>query len=250
MGLKEISLDNRLIEEQTHSFRKPLKRKGVMSNMLRIIVACLMMVPCVLSGQAFGEDKCLEGDCVNGKGIMEKSEGIKYEGDFKDGLPHGSGKFVYPPEKPGQSETYVPRPVGTYEGQVERGLAEGKGTFTFLDGSKYVGDFKNNKMEGKGHMTNANGIIYEGDFAKGRPNGQGTATFPDGRKYVGGVVENHIHGNGVMTYPDGSKYEGGFQMDKKHGKGVMTYPDGKKEEGEFKEDQFVGADSGKQEKKQ
>lgn len=250
MGLKEIFLDNRVVEKQTDSFRKPLKRKGVMSNMLRIIIACLMMAPCVFSGQAFGEDRCLEGDCVNGKGVMEKSEGIKYEGEFKDSLPHGSGKFVYPPETPGNSEKYVSRPVGTYEGRVERGLAQGKGTFTFLDGSKYIGDFKDNKMEGKGRMTNANGVIYDGGFERGRPNGQGTVIFPDGRKYVGEIVENHIHGKGAMTYPDGSKYEGEFQMDKKYGKGVMTYPDGRKEEGEFKEDRFIGAggtDSGKQE---
>ena len=38
----------------------------------------------------------------------------------------------------------------------------GQGTFTYLDGEKYVGEFKD-----------------------GLPNGQGMKTFPDGKKYMG-----------------------------------------------------------------
>lgn len=35
--------------------------------------------------------KCVEGDCQNGTGYVEYLDGSKYEGQFKNGLPHGKG---------------------------------------------------------------------------------------------------------------------------------------------------------------
>ena len=38
----------------------------------------------------------------------------------------------------------------TYQGQVSSGLAHGKGTKVWKDGTTYEGDFVNGKMEGTG----------------------------------------------------------------------------------------------------
>ena len=50
------------------------------------------------------------------------------------------------------------------------------GTYTYADGSKYVGEWKNDKR-----------------------NGQGTYTFANGDKYVGGHKDDNMHGQGTLT---------------------------------------------------
>ena len=44
---------------------------------------------------SFG-DECVDGDCVNGKGAMVYSTGLKYTGGFKDGVRHGEGVIMKP----------------------------------------------------------------------------------------------------------------------------------------------------------
>ena len=74
--------------------------------------------PCGVTPSAtdnnFNNMKCLSGDCVNGRGISNYSNGNKYEGNFKE------GKF------------------------------DGQGTLTYSNGSIYLGQFSNNEFNGKG----------------------------------------------------------------------------------------------------
>jgi hypothetical protein len=67
-------------------------------------------------------------------------------------------------------------------------------TFTFANGSKYVGEFKD-----------------------GIPNGHGTFLFVDGSKYVGEYTRGKRHGQGSLTLPGGEKYFGEFRYDKYNG---------------------------------
>ena len=62
---------------------------------------------------------------------------------------------------------------------------------SFLEGRKYVGEWKDDK-----------------------PNGQGAYTFPDGRKYVGEYKDDKKHGQGTFTVPNGRKYVGEWKDDK------------------------------------
>ena len=78
---------------------------------------------------------------------------------------------------------------GTYTGEVSSGVPNGQGTFTYPDGSKYVGEFKDGKIV----------------------NGQGTYTHPDGSKYVGEFKNDKKDGQGFDTDPDGSTYFGEFK---------------------------------------
>lgn len=185
------------------------------------------------------KEKCLEGDCKNGKGVLIKPDGTRYEGEFKDDLPDGKGIFIYPKMEEAKKGTYTFRNSGKYEGNVKKGIKEGEGTFTFITGTKYVGQFEDDKMK-KGVLTMSNGTIYEGEFDKDMPSGNGSVIFSDGRKYVGEIKTNNISGNGEMTFPDGRKYVGSFKMNKMYGQGIMAYPDGKKEEGIFIDDKFIG----------
>ena len=51
-----------------------------------------------------------------------------------------------------------------YKGEVnKKGLAHGKGTYTFKDGSEYVGEFKNDEYHGKGSFTFFSGFVHIAD---------------------------------------------------------------------------------------
>lgn len=109
----------------------------------------------------------------------------KYEGDLRDGRPHGKGKMFYESgnsydgewkdgKKHGWGEAIL---VGgsnflevkdKYVGEFKDGLFHGKGTFYWpTEGRKYVGDYKNGKQHGKGKMTHNDGRIEDGEWRSG-----------------------------------------------------------------------------------
>ena len=69
-------------------------------------------------------------------------------------------------------------------------------TFTYDDGSKYVGQWKDNKQlkqlqqHGQGTITYADGSKYVGEFKDGVRSGQGTMSFINGKKYVGQWIDD------------------------------------------------------------
>ena len=72
----------------------------------------------------------------------------------------------------------------------------GYGTYTYANGSKYVGEWKDGKENGQGTYTWVSGNIwlngnkYVGEYKNGKIHGQGTYTWADGT--VGkGIWENN-----------------------------------------------------------
>lgn len=49
----------------------------------------------------------------------------------------------------------------------------GKGTFTWTDGTKYKGEFRENEITGKGQYIWADGSTYEGEVLNGLRHGKG-----------------------------------------------------------------------------
>jgi hypothetical protein len=147
----------------------------------------------------------------------------------------------------------------------------GKGTFVYPSGAKYVGDFKNGEIHGVGVCYYTDNSKYSGEWKHRYPDGRGTKTYSDGTKRTGmwkkgkpvdengNVLEDYIalkkeeqqddgtniqsgclsgdckNGSGVFAYPDGSKYEGAFQSGKFQGQGVFYFANGDKYVGQFKE---------------
>jgi hypothetical protein len=109
----------------------------------------------------------------------------------------------------------------------------GQGTFSWFDGSKYVGQWEEGNMHGQGTLTYED-TKYIGEFKEGLYHGEGTLTYEDGSKYVGQWEEGNMHGQGTLTYED-TKYIGEFKEGLYHGEGTLTYEDGRKYIGEFKE---------------
>ena len=107
-------------------------------------------------------------------------------------------------------------PIYSFGKCIKGDCKNGQGTFTYPDGTKYVGEFKDGKW-----------------------NGQGILTYPDGGKYVGEWKDHEKNGLGVRSYPDGTKYVGEFKDGKQNGQGMFALPDGGKYVGEFKDGKAV-----------
>lgn len=84
------------------------------------------------------------------------TDGTKYEGEVRNGLPDIQGKFTMP------DGSY-------YEGQLANGTFEGQGTTVAVNKSKYVGEFKNGQPNGFGIMYSSSGVILEeGEYKDGK----------------------------------------------------------------------------------
>jgi len=90
------------------------------------------------------EGKCVEGDCINGNGTMQYSDGSSYTGRWKDSKADGLGTKTW-----ANGQIYV--------GEFKNDKKDGVGTQTRLDGSKFVGYWKNGKLDGQGILTCSDG---------------------------------------------------------------------------------------------
>ena len=91
---------------------------------------------------------------------IEFEEGI-YEGETKDGVRHGVGKYNFLDGE-------------RYEGEWVDGLMQGTGIYYESDGSKYIGSFYENERTGHGTYYDCDGGKYDGNFRGGERHGKGT----------------------------------------------------------------------------
>jgi hypothetical protein len=70
--------------------------------------------------------------------VINPAIGESYSGGCKNGLAQGKG---------------IAQGTDHYEGQFSNGKPEGKGTYTWADGSHYEGQWKNGLRDGKGKMV-------------------------------------------------------------------------------------------------
>lgn len=120
-------------------------------------------------------------------------------------------------------------------GCVHGNCTNGYGTYTWVDGAKYVGEFRDGIKSGQGTIISADGQKYVGEWKDDKNNGQGTYTWADGRKHVGEFKDGEINGQGAHTWPDGEKYIGEWKDGNQNGQGIATSSDGEKHVGEWKD---------------
>ena len=58
-----------------------------------------------------------------------------------------------------------------FEGELRDGLPHGAGIVTSPDGTRYEGEFREGKMHGQGVVSHPDGIRYAGEFRDGEPMG-------------------------------------------------------------------------------
>ena len=116
---------------------------------------------------------------------------------------------------------------GSYTGEVDdNGKKHGKGTYRWIDGSFYEGDFKDDLRHGLGKFKWANGESYNGEYLRDQRTGIGIYSWSDNSKYNGSFLNGKRHGKGTFTSSNGAKYDGEWFDDLRHGQGVLINPDG------------------------
>lgn len=129
--------------------------------------------------------------------------------------------------------------LGSYGGDLENGIPQGRGTLLYDDGDVYEGYFLGGKFHGKGVSTRNDGNIrYDGEWRNGKFHGEGTYYYSKGdsqnrAQYKGSFFNGMRVGKGVLTWKDGTLYEGDFAENMMSGRGVMKWPCGDVYEGEF-----------------
>ncbi len=139
-----------------------------------------------------------------------ESKGVdRYEGDLVNGVREGRGKMIF-------------ASGNVYNGQWKNGMMHGLGEFVFTaTGERYVGDFANGTYNGQGKLYYPSGLVYDGSFVKGRREGGGTLLNPNGDRYEGSWLADKICGYGKYFYADGRVYRGMF-FDNKMTDGFLT----------------------------
>lgn len=168
----------------------------------------VLVTPCFSLSPASLLARCLEGDCVNGWGKMNISQGYKYTGQWKNGRPHGKGTATTPAGNEITGDNW------------REGRLQGHGVETYKNGRKYVGQFKNSRYNGIGIDIYPDGVKYTGQFKDGHPSGRGKLIFPNGTILDGKFKDGHANGKGKLLFYDGSVYKGEFENGRPHGYGT------------------------------
>ncbi|MEP7267708.1 MAG: hypothetical protein ABI844_08765 [Saprospiraceae bacterium] len=102
---------------------------------------------------SIGNQLFAQNQTANCKVLSEKLQG-KYDGECKNRLANGEG---------------TAKGKETYSGSFKEGLPHGKGKYVYENGSFYIGEFKNGLRHGEGEMHEYNKTsdkIEEGKLAK------------------------------------------------------------------------------------
>jgi hypothetical protein len=103
-------------------------------------------------------------------------ETITWTGECRNGYAHGEGVLQW----------YLHgKEDDRYEGNLDMGWAEGKGTLYKSDGGKYDGEWQQSMQSGSGRYEAPDGSWYDGQWKNGKPNGSGQYRRPDGRMFMG-----------------------------------------------------------------
>ncbi len=227
-----------------------------------VLLSLLLFIFYPVLSQNKYEGEAKEDGTPHGKGIMQWGDSLRFEGNFKEGIPFGSGKIVC--NQKDNSYTYVGEILGNknsdglveivingkgvsvwengckYEGNFTNGKRNGKGIFIWNNGETYEGDFVNGRQQGKGKYIWSKGDSYEGDFVNGRQHGKGKYVWSYGDSYEGDFVDDIRVGRGKYIWANGDEYEGDFANGKRHGKGIIRWKRGGSYEGDFVDGKRTG----------
>ena len=128
-----------------------------------------------------------------------------YKGAFKNGKPHGKGRYIW-------------ADGAFYDGEWLDGKPYGQGRYV-SDDTCYDGEWRKGKRHGRGNFNSKNGHSYEGEWKEDNPDGQGKRYFRNGAVYKGQLKNGEPDGQGIYLYADGTLCDGEWRNGKQHGQG-------------------------------
>ena len=160
--------------------------------------------------QVVTEGVWIKGNIIFGRIFFVN--GDIYEGEMKNSVPHGKGKFQFHSGE-------------IYNGDFDMGEMTGTGVLIFSDKTIYKGEIKNGIFNGKGQMKWNYGIEYNGYFMDSCLSGKGKIFNIQGEEYDGNFEQNEFHLEGKYSFNNGDSYEGSFEYGIKKGKGIYKRND-------------------------
>jgi len=127
---------------------------------------------------------------MNGNGVYYFKDGRQREGEFIDGKLQEQSYVESKPHKNSISTfnegslvtatdfTHIKKDCTNAYCHDELGI------FNYVDGTRYIGEFKDGLPNGLGRCEFSNGDLYEGEWKKHAPDGKGVLTFASGRKHA------------------------------------------------------------------
>ena len=119
-----------------------------------------------------------------------------------------------------------------YDGGVDNGMAQGRGQFTYENGSVLRGEFRDGFVYGVATMRWVSGATFTGIFNEHDAPKRGTMNFAEGSVFEGTFKTSDEDGHtsaetGTMTYGNGDVFRGNFSDDEENStQGTMTYVSG------------------------
>ena len=172
--------------------------------------------------------------CVVWNDNPKEQETVTWSGGCVSGKAQGTGVKVWQIFEDGEWKE------SRYEGGMQDGKNEGRGTCYYANDNRYEGGWKDDHRHGHGTLYYTDGGRYEGAFRNDKRHGHGTLYLPNGGRYEGEWRDNQANGHGTMYFASGNRYEGAFRDSNRHGRGTFYYADGNKFEGEFRDNQANG----------
>ena len=100
-------------------------------------------------------------------------------------------------------------------------------TIAYPDGGSYIGELKGDGRRkvrhGFGTYKFVSGGVYKGEWGDNKKNGMGEYLWPAGEMYNGNWVDNAQYGHGMMTWVSGNQYIGEWKGNKMNGQGTFIY---------------------------
>ena len=174
----------------------------------------------------------------HGHGKIEFDIGISYEGQFKDGMMHGHGVYLFYPDL----EEWADHLLYRYEGEFKENKKCGIGKTQRANGDCYIGEFRNDVMHGIGRETyGAVEDYYKGEWKHGQKEGIGLYVYANGAHYRGEWKSGNKHGKGILQYTNGDYYDGEWEYGVEHGHGYFAWISaGAYHHGEWKQGKYHG----------
>ncbi|XP_078265914.1 ankyrin repeat and MYND domain-containing protein 1 [Rhinoraja longicauda] len=112
-------------------------------------------------------------------GLQQWPDGWWYQGEFRENLKHGEGRFEW------SSGEY-------YEGQFYKDHRHGQGCYVWPDGTKFTGAFYLDRKDGYGTLEMKDGSMFQGLYKDDERFGPGVFTYPNGGQDVGLWYQKHL----------------------------------------------------------
>lgn len=113
-----------------------------------------------------------------------------------------------------------------YVGDFKKGELHGKGILYYPDGSKYLGNWYKQLQQGMGRLVQPDGTVYFGMWNKGQFHGKGKITFGNGNSLECEWINGQSGGTGTFKFANGDEYQGEILNNALHGHGTMDYENG------------------------